>query len=105
MVVDFDFFAAASLQIPVDRREGGEAEAGIDHPEAEGLGLGQGFLVGEGDVPLEAKFADQPAEADDGDFLGHFSLEGADAGSQFSHNGTFTSYRLFEGAAWEGFAQ
>ena len=85
VVFDFDFFAAASLQVPVDGRESREPEAGIDHPEAEGLRLGQGLAVGEGDEPLKTKFADQPVKPDDGDFLGHFSLKGADAGSEFSH--------------------
>ncbi len=74
MVVDFDLFAAAFLQVPVDPHEGGEPEAGFDYPEAEGTGLGQGFTVGEGDEPLETKFFDQPAKPDDGQFLGHFLL-------------------------------
>ena len=85
MVVDFDLFAAAFLQVPVDPHEGREPEAGFDYPEAEGTGLGQGFMVGEGDEPLEAKFSNQPSKSDDGQFQGHFSLQGADAGSQFSH--------------------
>ena len=85
MAVDFDLFAAAFLQVPVDLHEGGQPEAGPDHPEPEGTGLGQGFTVGEGDEPLETKFPDQPAKPDDGQFQGHFFLNGTDAGSQFSH--------------------
>ena len=85
MVVDFDLFAAAFLQVPVDPHEGWEPEAGFDYPESDGTGLGQGFMVGEGDEPLEAKFSNQPSKPDDGQFQGHFSLEGADAGSYFSH--------------------
>ena len=74
MAVDFDLFAAAFLQIPVDLHEGGEPDAGLDHPGTERTGLGQRFTVGEGDVPLEAKFSNQPAKPDNGQFLGHFSL-------------------------------
>ena len=74
MVVDFDLFAAAFLQVPVDSHKGWEPEAGLDYPEAEGTRLGQGFTVGEGDEPLEAKFFDQAAKPDDGQFLGHFLL-------------------------------
>ncbi len=74
MVVDFDLFAAAFLQVPVDSHKGWEPEAGLDYPEAEGTGLGQGFMVGEGDEPLETKFFDQAAKPDDGQFLGHFLL-------------------------------
>ncbi len=56
MVVDFDLFAAAFLQVPVDGHEGGKPEAGLDYPEPEGTGLGQGLTVGKGDEPLETKF-------------------------------------------------
>ena len=85
MVFDFDLLAAAFLQVPVDSHEGREPEAGFDYPEAEGTGIGQRFTIGEGYEPLKAKFPDQPAKSDYGEFQGHFSLEGADAGSQFSH--------------------
>ena len=85
MVVDFDLFAAAFLQVPVDAHEGGKPEAGPDYPEPEGTGLGQGLTGGKGDEPLETKFPNQRAKPDDGKFQGHFFLKGTDAGSQFSH--------------------
>ncbi len=66
MVVDFDLLAAAFLQVLVDRHEGGEPEAGLDYPKAEGTRLGQGFVVGEGNEPLEAKFSNQRAKPNDG---------------------------------------
>ena len=74
MVIDFDLFAAAFLQVPVDPHEGGEPEASFDYPETEGTGLGQGFPVCEGDEPLETKFFDQPTKPDDGQFPGHSLL-------------------------------
>ena len=85
MVFDFHPFAAAFLQILVDLHEGREPDAGLDYPGTEGTGLGKGLTVGEGDEPLETKFFNQPAKPDDGQFPGHFSLDGADASSQFSH--------------------
>ena len=74
MVVDFDLFAAAFLQILVNFHERGQPESCLDHPEAERTGTGQGFIVGEGDEPLETKFFNQAAKPDDGQFLGHFLL-------------------------------
>ena len=77
MVFDLYLFAAAFLQVLVDLHEGGEPEAGLDYPGTEGTGLGQGFVVGEGDEPLETKFFDQPSKPDDGQFQGPFSFVGA----------------------------
>ena len=73
----------------MDRHEGGEPEAGGDYAAEKGLGFGRGLMAATGHQRLEAKFPGQAAEPDDGKFEGHFSLEGADAGSQGIHGAAF----------------
>ena len=46
------------------------------------MGIGRGLAVGDGYGPLEAKFAGQPAEPDDGHFAGIFAEEDIDATSE-----------------------
>ena len=75
-------FGAAPLQVFMDRHEGGEPEAGGGYPADEGMGLGRRLAVGLGHGRLEAMLLGQPAEPEEGEFGGQFSLEGADAGSQ-----------------------
>ena len=66
----------------MDRHEGGEPEAGGGYLSDEGMGLGRGLAVGAGRGRLEAMLPGQPAEPEEGELGGQFSLEGADAGSQ-----------------------
>ena len=75
----------------MDGHEGGEPESGFDHPSEEGMGIGRGPAVGEGYSPLETKFLGQRAEPDNGEFEGHFTAEGIDAGYQSVHWLGFTS--------------
>ena len=82
------------------RHEGGEPEAGGGDAADEGQGVGRGLVVAAGRRRLEAKFPGQPAEPDDGEFAGHFSLEGADAGSQGAQGiniGSSSFYRRLVG--------
>ena len=85
MAVRKGVLAAAPFQIAVGRHEGGEAESGLGHPADKGMGLGQGPGVGEGRVPLGAKFLGQRSEPDDGEGAGHFAAQGVDATSQVFH--------------------
>ena len=70
------------LQVFMDRHEGGEPEARRRLPADEGMGLRRGLAVGAGRRRLEAMLLGQPAEPEEGELGGQFSLEGADAGSQ-----------------------
>ena len=60
----------------------GEPEAGGGDPADEGMGLGRRLAVGLGHGRLEAMLFGQPADPEEGEFAGQFSLEGTDAGSQ-----------------------
>ena len=86
-----DVFDPAPLEVFVDRHEGREPEAGGDHPLDKGMGLGWRLAIGADHRRLEAELPGQPAEPDDGKFLGHGSLEGTDAGSEGTHK-TITSF-------------
>jgi hypothetical protein len=106
VAVEFSVAAAALVQVPVGCRKGGKPEAGGAQLLDNRLGLRQGLAVGEGHIPLEADFLDQPAEPDEGEFENQFSTEGADAGSQgaqCSHLAAFISRSLFEEAAGQKF--
>ena len=74
--------AAAPVQVMMGRHEGGEPESGVGQPQDKGMGIGRRMAVGDGYGPLEAKFAGQPAEPDDGHFAGIFAEEAIDATSE-----------------------
>ena len=71
----------APLEVFVNRHEGWEAEAGGGHPLDKGVGLGRRLAVGLAHRRFDAELFGQPAEPDDGKFLGQGSLEGVDSGS------------------------
>ena len=96
-----DVVVAAPLQVAMDRHEGGEPEAGGDHPVEEGGGIRLGLTVAAGDQRLKAKFPGQPAEPDGGEFEDHFPLEGADAGSQGAQ-GIYRWVHLVLSGVWLG---
>ena len=65
--------------------------------------LGRGLAVGAGRRRLEAMLLGQPAEPEEGELGGQFSLEGADAGSQGAqgiHMGFTSFYWKF---TWESY--
>ena len=80
-----DVFDPAPLEVFVDRHEGWEPEAGGGHPLDKGMGPRRWLAAGADRRRLEAELPGQPAEPDDGEFLGQGSLEGTDAGSESSH--------------------
>ncbi len=82
----------------MDRHEGREPEAGGGYPADEGMGLGRRLAVGASCGGLEAMLPGQPAEPEEGELAGQFSLEGADAdsqGAQGIHIGFTSFYRAF----------
>ena len=92
---------AAPLQVFMDRHEGGEPEAGGGYPPDERMGLGRGLAVGAGRRRLEAMLPGQPAEPEEGELGGQFSLEGADTGSQGAQ-GMHVGFTSFSFVAVDG---
>ena len=76
------------------RHEGGEPEAGLDHPADEGMRAGRGLPGGEGYGALDRMFLGQAAEAEDGELEGHPPAEGIDTMSEGVHMAGVTSLRL-----------
>ena len=84
-------FDPAPLEVFVDRHEGWKPEAGGGHPLDKGTGVRRWLAVRLVHRWLKAKLFGQPAEPDDGKFLGKDSLKGADAGLESTHK-TITSF-------------
>ena len=83
-------FDPAPFEVFVGRHEGWEPEAGGGHSLDEDMGLGRRLAAGLAHRRFDAELFGQPAEPDDGKFLGQDSLEGADSGLEGTHQ-TITS--------------
>ena len=77
----------------MDRHEGWEPEAGGGHPLDKDMGQWRRLAAGLVHRRFGAELFGQPAEPDDGKFLGQNSLQGADSGLEGTHK-TITALLL-----------